>query len=65
MHPKTKIGYLCSDRQSWAYIPTEKHRVGLPPRKRGHTLDELISRITPEAIDGETDWGPAVGGETW
>ena len=30
-----------------------------------YTLDELLSRITPENIHGETDWGPPVGRESW
>ena len=29
------------------------------------TLGELVSRITPENIHGETDWGPPVGREAW
>lgn len=29
------------------------------------SLDELLSRITPESIHPETDWGPAVGKEVW
>jgi hypothetical protein len=28
-------------------------------------LDELLKRITPENIHGETDWGPPVGDEQW
>ena len=37
----------------------------LRPRKREHTLEELLAQIKPETIHGETDWGPAVGGEAW
>ena len=37
----------------------------LRPRKPAYTLDELLARVTPENIHGETDWGPAVGGEAW
>ncbi len=37
----------------------------LRPRKREYTLDELLAQIKPENIHGETDWGPAVGGEAW
>jgi antitoxin MazE len=37
----------------------------LRPRKREYTLDELLKKVTPENIHGETDWGPAVGGEAW
>ncbi len=37
----------------------------LRPRKHEYTLDELLAQITPENIHGETDWGSAVGGESW
>jgi antitoxin MazE len=29
------------------------------------TLQELVDRITPENCHGETDWGPAIGNESW
>jgi antitoxin MazE len=32
---------------------------------REYTLDELVARITPENLHEETDWGPAVGRESW
>jgi antitoxin MazE len=35
-----------------------------PGRKR-HTLEELVSGITPENRHQETDWGPPVGCEAW
>jgi antitoxin MazE len=35
------------------------------PRAKELTLEELVSRITPENIHGETDWGPPVGRESW
>ena len=37
----------------------------LRPRKREYTLEELLKRIKPENIHGETDWGPPVGREVW
>ena len=37
----------------------------LRPRRTQYTLEELVERITPENIHGETDWGEAVGGESW
>lgn len=37
----------------------------LRPRVKELTLEELVSRITPENIHGETDWGPPVGREAW
>jgi antitoxin MazE len=37
----------------------------LRPRRRRYTLEELVERITPENLHGETDWGPPVGRESW
>ncbi|HEY4522860.1 MAG TPA: AbrB/MazE/SpoVT family DNA-binding domain-containing protein [Candidatus Paceibacterota bacterium] len=28
-------------------------------------IDEMIERIRPETLHGETDWGPPVGKEVW
>jgi len=33
--------------------------------KRKPTLEELVSRITPENLHSETDWGEPVGKELW
>jgi antitoxin MazE len=35
-----------------------------PPAKK-YSLEELVSKITPENRHGETDWGDPVGRETW
>jgi len=37
----------------------------LIPRPKRYTLDELLAGITPENLHGETDWGEAVGRESW
>ncbi len=37
----------------------------LRPRKPEYTLEELLEQVKPENLHGETDWGPAVGRETW
>ena len=29
------------------------------------SLDDLVKRITPENVHGETDWGTPVGKEVW
>lgn len=29
------------------------------------TLEEMLARITPETLHGETDWGPPVGSSSW
>jgi antitoxin MazE len=34
-------------------------------RKREYALDELLRKIKPETIHGETDWGGPSGRETW
>jgi antitoxin MazE len=36
----------------------------LRPRSRRYSLEELVSRITPENLHEETDWGQDVGRET-
>ena len=33
--------------------------------KRGHLLEELVSRITPKNLHGETDWRKRAGREIW
>jgi antitoxin MazE len=37
----------------------------LRPLERAYTLEELVAQITPENVHEETDWGPAVGRESW
>jgi antitoxin MazE len=37
----------------------------LRPRKPEYRLEELLERIKPETIHGETDWGSATGREAW
>jgi antitoxin MazE len=37
----------------------------LRPRAKEYTLEELVAGITPENVHGETDWGEAVGRESW
>ena len=47
-------------------IREENGRLVVEKTRPAHpTLDELMSRITPENIHPETDWGPAVGREIW
>jgi antitoxin MazE len=36
-----------------------------PPSGRTYSLAELVAAITPENLHGETDWGEAVGRESW
>ena len=37
----------------------------LRPAPKQYTLEELVSQITPENRHEETDWGEAVGRESW
>jgi antitoxin MazE len=37
----------------------------LRPKRPPYQLEELLARLKPETIHGETDWGSAVGGEAW
>ena len=37
----------------------------LRPPPKVYSLEELVAGITPENLHEETDWGPAVGRETW
>jgi antitoxin MazE len=37
----------------------------LRPRPRQYSLDELVSRITPENTHEETNWGEPRGREEW
>jgi antitoxin MazE len=40
-------------------------RVRIRKSKRKPTLEELVSRITPENRHSETEWGEPVGKELW
>jgi antitoxin MazE len=37
----------------------------LRPAPKEYSLEELVAGITPENLHEETDWGPAIGRETW
>lgn len=36
-----------------------------PVKRRKYTLQELVSKITPQNRHPETDWGKPMGKETW
>jgi antitoxin MazE len=46
-------------------VVAEDGTVTLHPCSRRESLDDLVKRITPQNRHDETDWGPAVGRETW
>jgi antitoxin MazE len=43
----------------------ENGRLVIVPAAKKYTLEELVSKITPENRHPETDWGPPVGKEVW
>jgi antitoxin MazE len=46
-------------------VTIEDGKAVISPVKKKYTLDELLEGVTPELIDGEYDWGEAVGNEVW
>ena len=47
-------------------LSVEEGRVIIAPLKsRKYTLKELVDKITPQNMHGESDWGPPVGKEAW
>ena len=46
-------------------IHVEKGRIALSPVSSKQTLENLVSRITPENAPGELDWGNPAGRERW
>ena len=44
---------------------TTEGQILLRSAKPRYRLDELVSRITSRNRHRETDWGPAVGKESW
>jgi antitoxin MazE len=34
-------------------------------RRKKYTLDDLLAKVTPDNIHGETDWGAPMGREEW
>jgi antitoxin MazE len=46
-------------------VSMQKGKIILRPPTRVYTLEELVEGITPENRHGETDWGKAIGRESW
>jgi antitoxin MazE len=46
-------------------LRVEDGRLIIVPAVKKYTLEELVSKITPENRHPETDWGPPVGKEVW
>jgi antitoxin MazE len=46
-------------------ITVRKGAIVIRPSKPAYSLRELVSRITPENHHRESDWGAAVGRESW
>ena len=45
------------------FIGEEPSIVVRQPKRPKYSLDELLSKVTPENIHPEVDWGPSVGKE--
>jgi antitoxin MazE len=46
-------------------VTIEDGKAVISPVKKKYTLDELLEGVTPDLINGEYDWGEAVGNEVW
>ena len=46
-------------------IYVENQRVIIEKAKPRYSLDELVSRITPQNLHGEINTGPSKGNESW
>ena len=46
-------------------IDVEDGRIVVVPSSTKPSLDELLSKITPQNLHGETDFGKPVGNEIW
>jgi len=46
-------------------IRVEKGRIEIQPATPKITLHDLVARITPRNLHGETKWGKPVGREVW
>lgn len=44
-------------------VEADNHRIVI--RRKRYTLEELLSRVTPENLHGEVDTGLPVGREEW
>jgi antitoxin MazE len=46
-------------------VSVKNGTIVIRPKRPAYTLDELVGRITPRNRHGESDWGEAIGHETW
>ncbi len=57
--PRIRVG-------SSVELSVEEGRLVIAPRNtRKYTLKELVDKMTPEDMYGETDWGPPAANEVW
>ncbi|MDO8794595.1 MAG: AbrB/MazE/SpoVT family DNA-binding domain-containing protein [Vicinamibacterales bacterium] len=46
-------------------VSVKNGAIVIRPSRPTYSLDQLVGRITPQNRHRETDWGIAVGHETW
>jgi antitoxin MazE len=46
-------------------VSVKNGAIVIRPSRPSYSLDQLVGRITPRNRHGETNWGEAVGQETW
>jgi antitoxin MazE len=63
--PKTVLEKAQISEGDELEIQVEKGRIALSPVSSKQTLENLVSRITPENAPGELDWGKPAGRERW
>ncbi len=64
--PKTSIELLGLKENSSVVFDYDKNRIIIKPdQKREYTLNNLVSKITPNNKHKTVDWGKPVGKELW
>ncbi len=63
--PKSMAAELGIAAGSEVRLNTEGDRLVVRPSAPSYRLEDLVKGITRKNLHGETDTGPAVGGEAW
>jgi len=63
--PKTVLDEAHIHEGDEMSIRVENGRIEMAPMKTPPTLEELVSRITPENCHRESNWGKPAGNEAW
>ena len=51
--------------ESEVELSVRDHQILITPARGEYALADLVNRITPENMHGETEWGPPSGEENW